>query len=277
MRLTPAIGAAVLAAGLALTSTGARAEVQAELLTDVTAIRPGDGFTAAIRLTLKDAWHTYWTNPGDVGIPARFRWTLPPGCLPGEAQWPPPERFVDGDLVSFGYEGVLTLLVPIQTTTNMAPAAMMRLAVDVALLLCKEECIPFDVSASGVVGIGAETQAARETVMETFEAARRALPVHEAQWRFASMRDEQDVLLFVDPPLTVDVATLRRARWFPAKRGQLDLREAGQWTTVDGMTALRVRAARGGHAPGDPLDGLLVWSDLLPAGYRAVHVHAPPP
>lgn len=42
-------------------------------------LRPGATTTVALRITMKKGWHTYWTNPGDAGLPLAAQWTLPAG------------------------------------------------------------------------------------------------------------------------------------------------------------------------------------------------------
>ena len=49
-----------------------------------------------LQLTHQPAWHTYWKNSGDSGLPTTLQWTLPPGVSAGEIAWPLPQRFTDG-------------------------------------------------------------------------------------------------------------------------------------------------------------------------------------
>ena len=41
--------------------------VEAELVSERTALVPGQATTVALRLKMADGWHTYWQNPGDCG------------------------------------------------------------------------------------------------------------------------------------------------------------------------------------------------------------------
>ena len=66
--------AAALAVVLAAAFAQARAQdasdlVKVELLAEPEAITPGEPFQVGIRLTMKEHWHTYWRNPGDLGEP----------------------------------------------------------------------------------------------------------------------------------------------------------------------------------------------------------------
>ena len=51
--------------------------VEAQLVADTTAMRPGTTFTLGVLLKLQPEWHVYWTNPGEVGYATTFEWTLP--------------------------------------------------------------------------------------------------------------------------------------------------------------------------------------------------------
>ena len=53
--------------------------VRAELISEVSQVKPGEPFWVALRLTIRPHWHTYWKNPGDSGLPTEINWTLPAG------------------------------------------------------------------------------------------------------------------------------------------------------------------------------------------------------
>ena len=48
--------------------------VEAELVTDRASAQPGKPLTVGLKLRMEMAWHTYWKNPGDSGLPTRIRW-----------------------------------------------------------------------------------------------------------------------------------------------------------------------------------------------------------
>src|SRR5262245_43368453 len=53
--------------------------VRAELVAEVTSIRPGEPFWVGLKQTIRPKWHTYWRNPGDSGMPTELKWQLPAG------------------------------------------------------------------------------------------------------------------------------------------------------------------------------------------------------
>ncbi|HET6522033.1 MAG TPA: protein-disulfide reductase DsbD domain-containing protein, partial [Geminicoccaceae bacterium] len=62
--------------------------VEARLVSEVEAVRPGAPFWVALRLRMAEGWHTYWRNPGDSGLPTTIEWTLPEGFEASEIVWP---------------------------------------------------------------------------------------------------------------------------------------------------------------------------------------------
>jgi thiol:disulfide interchange protein DsbD len=59
--------------------------VKAELLLEKPSVAPGESFDVALRLQMKEAWHTYWKHPGDSGEPTDITWTLPAGFTAGDS------------------------------------------------------------------------------------------------------------------------------------------------------------------------------------------------
>src|SRR5690349_11855167 len=55
------------------------AHVDAELVSEVESIQPGQPFWVALRLKMEEHWHTYWQNPGDSGLATKITWNLPEG------------------------------------------------------------------------------------------------------------------------------------------------------------------------------------------------------
>ncbi|HMQ13982.1 MAG TPA: protein-disulfide reductase DsbD family protein, partial [Candidatus Competibacter phosphatis] len=120
----------------------ATAHVQAELISETTAIQPGQPFWVALRLQMRDGWHVYWRNPGDSGLAPTVTWTLPAGFSAGEIQWPYPERIPVGPLMNFGYHGTVVLPVQIQPLSSLPDQDTFTLRARADWLVCQEDCIP---------------------------------------------------------------------------------------------------------------------------------------
>ncbi|MFT5794773.1 MAG: DsbC/DsbD-like thiol-disulfide interchange protein, partial [Saprospiraceae bacterium] len=128
---------------LAQASTGDRSNVQISLISEVTAIAPGEPFWVLLRQKIRPGWHTYWRNPGDSGAPTEIDWELPAGFTAGDIQWPFPERIAYGPLMNFGYSDEVlypVLITPPASLTNEAIEMRAR----VGWLVCADICIPED-------------------------------------------------------------------------------------------------------------------------------------
>src|SRR5258708_29118444 len=144
------IGRAVLAILAAPVAIGAsarssRAEephVKASLLADTRSVVPGQPLHLALRQQIEPGWHTYWSNPGDSGLPTAIDWTLPPDFKAGPIVWPTPERFAVGPVVDYGYRNQVVLRVTIEPPANLRPGSNVTISAHARLLLCSDTFIP---------------------------------------------------------------------------------------------------------------------------------------
>ncbi len=117
-------------------------ELQAGLVAQTTAARPGETITLGLRLIHDPHWHTYWRNPGDSGLPTQLEWELPSGWKAGPIQWPTPKRMAIGPLANYGYEGDIILPVAVQVPRNAQAGTEVTLKARASWLVCKDVCIP---------------------------------------------------------------------------------------------------------------------------------------
>lgn len=120
--------------------------VRAELLAHAPeGVAAGKPVWLGLQLTHAPEWHTYWKNSGDSGLPTQLEWTLPPGVLASDIQWPVPKKIPIGTLANYGYEGTVLLPVPLEIAPDFKPSLLAQ-ELDVRLkaswLVCRKECIP---------------------------------------------------------------------------------------------------------------------------------------
>ncbi len=116
--------------------------VKVSLVADTRSIVPGGSLHLGLRQQIEPGWHTYWSNPGDSGLPTTIDWTLPPDFKAGPIVWPTPERFALGPVVDYGYRNEVVLPVTIDVPSNLTPGASIALAAHVSWLVCSDTCIP---------------------------------------------------------------------------------------------------------------------------------------
>ena len=172
--LRPAFFLALLAApllALAAPPEAATEHVKARLVSSQAAVAPGQRFTVALAQDIKSHWHTYWLNPGDSGQATSITWT---GAEAGPIQWPTPSVQAIGPLVNYGYEGRPALLVELTVPADAKPGGRFQPGAEVRWLVCKDVCIPEQVSLGLDLPVAAEAKAGPDAAQ--IEEWRRAIP-----------------------------------------------------------------------------------------------------
>ena len=161
---------------------------------------PNDGGTITVGLRLEPdrGWHAYWTNPGDAGLPATLRWTLPDGFAAGEPRYPTPHVIPFGDLVTYGFDEPILLLVDIEVPAGLT-ASSVALAAKARWVVCDDElCVPDQASLALTLPVG--DGGAHPASAETFAAARAKLPA-TVDWPARFEHDGEDVRVAVYTPV----------------------------------------------------------------------------
>lgn len=102
----------------------------------------GTPIRTVIRMNIDKGWHTYWKNPGDVGIPVTLKPDLPEGWKTGEIQYPVPHKITASELTSFCFEGEVLLPVTLTPPPGFS-GKLPALRATVSWLACDEQaCVP---------------------------------------------------------------------------------------------------------------------------------------
>ncbi len=108
----------------------------------IEAIRPGQPFEVAFQFEIQKAWHIYWKNSGDAGLPPVVDWDLPEGFKTSALSHPAPKRHLDrGGIVTFIHEDRPILTATVTPPSNLKPASHVELKGEMTLLVCKVQCI----------------------------------------------------------------------------------------------------------------------------------------
>ncbi|MEA2465861.1 MAG: hypothetical protein QOJ98_3608 [Acidobacteriota bacterium] len=230
--------------------------VTAELLLEKPSVAPGESFDVALRLRMKDGWHTYWKHPGDSGEPTEVSWNLPPGFIVGDIQWPYPHKISMAPLTTYGYEGEVMLLVPFKAASDAKPGTTARVTADAHWMVCEKICIPEDVTLALDVPIGAGPVVPTQAAASAFASTRAMLPVPADDWNIAASEEAGQLVLRIDPP--EGVALDGNVQFFAAS-GPLIEYSAPQTTSVDGGI-VTMRLVRSPYLTGTPkrFNGILL-------------------
>jgi thiol:disulfide interchange protein DsbD len=183
-----------------LCGQSARTEhVEATLITEVSAMAPGEPFWVGLKLHMQPHWHIYWRNAGDAGLPTSISWTLPEGFSAGEIQWPYPKIFKFDIFVNYGYGDDVLLPVQITPPATLKPGEEITLMAKADWLVCEDICVPETVELSLTLPV-ANQAVANETVLDLFAETRAKLPIRLPDWG-VSVNIIGDSLLFkIVPP-----------------------------------------------------------------------------
>ncbi len=243
--------------------------MRAELTAERATVAPGESLWVALTFTMKPKWHTYWSTPGDAGLPPQIAWTLPAGVTAGSLQFPPPEQVPygeHGEFMNFGYSDKVTLLTEFKVAADAAPAPFTATAA-ASWLVCSDVCVPEDATLTLPLTIGAAPQTASTPAGAAIAAARAALP-KPAPWPVSFARKDKTITLSAGPD--IGAGAFSEVTFFPAEDGVLT-NTAPQKTTIGDKT-LRLEMTVGATPPAN-VSGMLV---LAQNGERVGYAVAAP-
>jgi thiol:disulfide interchange protein len=249
LAVTAAVGAC------ARPSAAAEPHVKASLVADTRNIVPGQPLRLALRQRIEPGWHTYWSNPGDSGLPTAIDWTLPPAFKAGPIVWPTPERFAIGPVVDYGYRNEIVLPVTIDVPSNLTPGTSIALSAHASWLVCSDTCIPEEAQLS--ISLPVSTQADPDPDGAKFLASARArLPMPNPFATTVAVANDKITLRVA----TGDATRLTDVTFFPADTGVVDA-DAPQ-TTIAEPGGLRLTLLRDtAKPPPATFNGVLVFRD----------------
>lgn len=207
------------------------------LVSEVRAVAPGQPFHLGLRLKAPAGFHSYWKNPGIVGLATRADWSLPEGFTAGAIQWPAPQLVKMADYTAQGYRGETLLIIPITPPATL-DGPTVTLNAKVSWMCCSTSChhandVPFSITLP--VAAAAEPD---PTTAGLFRTERARVPRPDPAWSSSFERNGDTVTLTLTPavPSTArKVADLGTIRFFTGD-GQIDSDQPQGLTTGPGET-----------------------------------------
>ena len=264
-RLTRGLFASLaFAAALAATETS-RADAQtaaadgrhvtASLVAETQNVVAGRPLRLALRQRIESGWHTYWSNPGESGLPTTIDWRLPQGFRAGPIVWPVPERFSVGPVIGYGYEHEVLLPVTIDVPAELRVGATVTLAAHATWLVCSDICIPEEADIALSLPVGATGEADRAWADAFATTLARAPALNPFRTSVGIVGDQ-----FVLNVATGDATYLRDVAFFPLDPGAID--DAAPQQVVADVEGLTVTLGRDTtKPPAAALNGVLVFTD----------------
>jgi DsbC/DsbD-like thiol-disulfide interchange protein len=111
---------------------------------------------AYFELEMAAGWKTYWRNPGEAGVPPSFDWAASRNLAKTLLHFPAPHRLPDQGGESIGYKTHVVLPVAITRTDPKQPVALTAAA---SFGVCKNICVPIDVTLAATCPAGSPDSA----------------------------------------------------------------------------------------------------------------------
>lgn len=118
--------------------------VTVELVSEHDAVVPGTTLWLGLSISHLPTFHTYWRQPGLVGLAPMLEWILPEGFTAGELLWPAPEFTTMASYRVWGYERDVCLAVPVQVPETLDPTKTpeMTFQLKAIWMACARTCHP---------------------------------------------------------------------------------------------------------------------------------------
>ena len=234
--------------------------VAASLIAETRNVVAGQPLHIALRQHIQPGWHTYWSNPGESGLPTTIDWTLPRGFRAQPISWPVPERFTAGPVVGYGYRHDAILPVTIETPAELRQGTDVTLSAHVSWLACSDICVPEEANLSLSLPVGTALMPDAEWVA-ALATTRTHIPTSNPFTTTATAATDELTLRIA----TGDATRLRSVIFYPADSDVID-DEAAQ-SIVANTEGLVVRFRRDKTKPPPAkLDGVLAFIDQAAQG-----------
>ncbi len=203
--------------------------VRVYLLSDVTAIGPGQEFRLAARFDIEPSWHIYWINPGEAGLPTKATFEAPASFEIGEVSYPGPLSFDGGGgITNYGYHELVMLSAPVTAPEKVSGSVAFK--VNASWLACREICVPGQTVATMSLPVATEQTPATAGNTAMFESHDRTLPnaPGEAGVEYTWQEERR--------ALELTVGGAERAEYFPTVAEQASLSGQLSVRSDDGVT-----------------------------------------
>jgi len=112
------------------------------LISESSTIQAGVPFRLGLHIKHQPGFHTYWKNPGLVGVPTSIKWTLPEGFTASSMVWPYPERSKMAQYPCYGYERDVLLVVTITPPKSLLESTVSISAKTHWMCCSEKQCFP---------------------------------------------------------------------------------------------------------------------------------------
>jgi len=227
-----------------------------QLVSEQSAIVPGQPFTVGLWLEHDRGSHTYWRFPGIVGVPTQMKWNLPRGWKAGALVYPEPERTLMFQIKAQGFDRDVMLRTEITPPANLKVGEFITLNGLASWMCCGNTCHPgsMDLSLTLPVAATAEVSAKWHKLLE----AERARAEQTSDAWTSSASEKGNAITLVLKPATAEARLSKSQReaeriivftedgWVDSDKPQTILRDADGSLTI---TLIKADAYIGNKPP----------------------------
>ncbi len=197
--------------------------IEVELISEQESIQPGVPFWLAVRFKMEAHWHIYWKNAGDSGRATILEWRLPKGFKAEAVQWPSPETFKIGPIVTYGYQNEILLMSKIIPPKTLKSGTQIELGAMADWLICSDICLPpTDVNLKLSLPVRSELAKVNVKWAKHFSEARNRLPVTQSGWKLKAGRKNGKIYLLLDQSANFK-GSLSKLHFFPYEKNLVHL------------------------------------------------------
>jgi len=163
-----------------------------ELTAAESAVTPGRPMMLGVVLRPDEGFHTYWRQPGLVGLTPTVEWSMPEGFAPGPMLWPEPQR---GKMGAYGvwclkHDTALVTHVKVPAALDPAVTPSVTVKAKVVWMACSRTCHPGVAELSLTLPVRAAVPGAEWERSPAFPLIRRTMeeqPIVDERWSFAAV------------------------------------------------------------------------------------------
>ena len=228
---------------------------EAVLLSEVSAITPGQPFTVALKLTHPEGWHSYYLNTGLIGEVLKSEWVFPEGFSARYLGWPTPHLSSSFGFNTIGYEGVVYHLYEITPSSNLTVGENARIELSSSWQICDDQgCIPENTQQTIELPI-AEASNIDPSVAAEFKKARDHYPKTSKELSVEASEANDVITLTISPAGNLQTGSLN----FFDEDGQVSVQAPHVATKEGDIITLKLPRNLGNEYadPGPELDQLI--------------------
>jgi thiol:disulfide interchange protein DsbD len=153
-----------------------------QLVSEVTHIQPGTPFQIGLHIRPQPGYHTYWQQPGIVGVPTSMKWDLPRGWKVTELQYPEPDPVLMHSIKAQGFKRDVILQATVTPPSRLTPAGSATVAGKAVWMCCSKTCHPGYKNLSLTLPVLAVPPSPDPKLSPLFEAERRRFATTTDAW-----------------------------------------------------------------------------------------------